>query len=165
MNYTVRRLKAGEADLYRTVRLKSLRESPEAFATSYESALERDDDSWRAQADASASGSDRATIVVLADRPVGLGAIYRDLDRPLEGELIQVWVSPECRGSEVAAELLHALLHWAAANRFETIRADVTPNNPRALRFYEKHGFVTMEPHAGPGISRLEWRPLLQRDR
>jgi ribosomal protein S18 acetylase RimI-like enzyme len=145
MKYTVRRLIAGEGSLYRSVRLESLRESPEAFATSYESALERAAESWQAQADGSASGSDRATFVVLAERPIGLGAIYRDPDRPHEGELIQVWVSPESRGGEVAADLMNTLLHWAASNGFETLRAEVTPNNPRALRFYEKFGFVRME--------------------
>ncbi|MEK7953358.1 GNAT family N-acetyltransferase [Luteolibacter soli] len=146
-NYIVRRLNPGEADLYRAVRLESLRESPEAFATSYESALQRDEGSWQAQADASASGSDRATFVVLADRPIGLGAIYRNLDQPQEGELIQVWVSPESRGSQVAADLMDALFQWAASNGFGTIRAEVTPDNPRALRFYEKHGFVRTKSH------------------
>lgn len=156
MKYTIRRLNEGEADLYRAVRLESLRESPGAFATTYESALQRDDESWRAQADASSSGSDRATFVVLTERPVGLGAIYRDLDRPKEGELIQVWVSPESRGSEVAADLMAALFQWAASAGFETIRAEITPNNPRALRFYEKHGFIRTETHsASTGLNRL----------
>lgn len=151
MNYTVRRLNTGEAGLYRAARLESLRESPEAFATSYESALLRDDDSWRAQADASASGSDRATFVVLADRPIGLGAIYRDPDQPQEGDLMQVWVSPESRGGQVAADLMNALFGWAASNGFKTIRAEVPPNNLRALRFYEKQGFTKAEPQACPG--------------
>jgi len=146
MNYTIRRLDMGEADLYRAVRLESLRESPEAFSTTYESALQRDDDSWRAQADASASGSDRATfVVVLAGRPIGVGAIYRDLDQPQEGELIQVWISSESRGGGVAADLMEALFQWAASNGFEAIRAEVTPDNLRALRFYEKCGFARME--------------------
>lgn len=145
MNYAIRRLNTGEAELYRSVRLESLRESPEAFSTTYESALQRDDDSWRAQADASASGSDRATFVVMAEQPIGMGAIYRDSERPQEGELIQVWVSPESRGSEVAANLMDALFQWAASNDFETIRAEVTPDNSRALRFYEKCGFVRIE--------------------
>ena len=145
MNHTIRRLNAGEHELYRAVRLESLRESPEAFSTTYESALQRDDDSWRVQADASASGSDRATFVVIDERPVGLGAIYRDQDRPQDGELIQVWISPECRGRQVAADLMNALFQWAASNGFETIRAEVTPGNLRALRFYEKCGFTRMK--------------------
>jgi ribosomal protein S18 acetylase RimI-like enzyme len=164
MKYTVRRLIEGETDLYRAVRLESLRESPEAFASSYESALQRNHDSWRAQADASASGSDRASFVVLADRPIGLGAIYRDPAQPQEGELIQVWVSPESRGGQIAADLMSALFQWAAANGFETIRAEVTANNSRALRFYEKQGFVKTRAHsASRGSNELLTRGVEQR--
>jgi RimJ/RimL family protein N-acetyltransferase len=151
MKYTVRRLNLGEADLYRAVRLESLRESPEAFSSTYESALSRTEDSWQAQADASASGRDRATFFVLADRPIGLGALYRDQDRPNEGELIQVWVSPEARGGKVANDLMNAIFDWAASNGFETIRAEVTRNNSRALRFYEKCGFVRAVPDPASG--------------
>lgn len=151
MNYTVRRLNLGEADLYRSVRLESLRESPEAFASTYESALGRDDESWRAQADGSALGGDRATFIVFAGQPIGLGALYRDHDRPYEGELIQVWVSPEVRGGTVAIDLMSAIFDWAASNGFETVRAEVTPCNSRALRFYEKYGFVRIVTDTGSG--------------
>lgn len=151
MQYTVRRLTVGEGDLYRSVRLEALRESPEAFSSTYESALSRTYDSWNAQVDASAFGSDRATFIVLADQPIGLAALYRDHDRPNEGELIQVWVSPEARGGKVATDLINAIFDWAASNGFETIRAEVTRNNPRALRFYEKHGFVRIDPDHASG--------------
>lgn len=149
MKPVIRRLNPGEADLYRTARLESLKESPEAFASSYESALERSDESWRQQADASATGNDRATFIVLADRPVGVAALYRNPEKVEEGEMIQVWVSPEHRGGTVAGDLLHALFSWAASNGFQTIMAEITPNNTRALRFYEKHGFSQIHPAAG----------------
>jgi len=144
MTPTIRRLHPGESGLYRSARLESLRESPEAFATTHASALARDPESWAAQAAASASGSDRATFLVIGDGgdPLGLGAIYRDPELSHEGELIQVWVSPELRGSDIASRLIDALFQWAAANGFETIRAGVTHANARALRFYEKYGFV-----------------------
>lgn len=146
MNYTIRRVKTGEADLYRRVRLESLRESPEAFASTYEAALSRNHESWLAQADASASGKDRATFIVLADQPIGLAAIYRNDDLPNEGELIQVWVSPCSRGCKVATDLMDSVFHWAASNDFVTVRAEVTPSNLRALRFYEKYGFTRRAP-------------------
>ena len=151
MKYIVRRLNEGEADLYRSVRLEALRESPEAFATTYESALSRNGDNWVTQADASASGRDRAIFIVLADQPIGLGALYRDHGRPNEGELIQVWVSPEGRGGRVATDLMNTIFGWAASNGFETIRAEVTRNNSRALRFYEKHGFIRSDPANSSG--------------
>lgn len=144
----IRRLNTGEADLYRTVRLESLKESPEAFASTYEAALERSEESWQQQADTSASGPDRATFIVLMDRPVGIAALYRNPEKAEEGEMIQVWVSPEHRGSTVAADLLHTLFTWAASNSFQTIIAEVTSTNTRALRFYEKHGFVRVHPAA-----------------
>lgn len=150
MKYTVRRLNLGEADLYRSVRLESLKEAPEAFSSTYESALSRTEESWQAQADASASGRDRATFIVLADQPIGLGALYRDHDRPDEGELIQVWVSPEARGGQVATDLMSAIFDWAAANGFQTIRAEIFRNNSRALRFYEKYGFDGLDPDNAP---------------
>ena len=143
MKPSIRRLKVGEADLYRAVRLESLREAPEAFATSYEAALARDAESWVAQADGSASGRDRATFVVIGDEgPGGLGAIYRDEEGSDEGEPIQVWVAPELRGAGVATDLMDALFDWAAANRFGVIRAGVTRENGRALRFYQRYGFA-----------------------
>lgn len=149
MKPVIRRLNPGEADLYRTVRLESLKESPEAFASTYESALERSGESWRQQADASATGNDRATFIVLADRPVGVATLYRNPEKFEEGEMIQVWVSPEHRGGEVAGDLLRTLFSWAVANDFQTIVAEITPNNTRALRFYEKHGFAQIQPAAG----------------
>lgn len=150
MKYTIRRLNPGEADLYRSIRLESLKESPEAFASTYESALERSEDSWQQQADASATGNDRATFIVLADVPVGVAALYRNPEKFEEGEMIQVWVSPEYRGGDVAGGLMDALLQWAADNRFHTILAEVTPHNSRALRFYEKKGFVRINREGEP---------------
>lgn len=144
--HTIRHLEVGEAALYREVRLEALRESPDAFATSYESALNRDHESWVAQADGSAEGGDRATFVVLADRPVGLAALYRDSEDPFLGDLIQMWVAPGHRGGAVAVGLLDRVFDWASRHGFRSIRAEVTAGNSRAFRFYEKYGF---RPSAG----------------
>lgn len=138
---TIRRLHWGEAGLYRELRLEALRESPEAFGTSLADALARDDQSWIDQADASASGPDRATLVVIAERPAGLAALYRDASDPMVGELIQMWVAPQIRGGQVAGELLGAILRWAGENGFRRVRAEVMAGNARALGFYRKCGF------------------------
>ena len=138
---TIRRLKPGEAGLYRELRLQALRESPEAFGTSLADALARDDQSWIDQAEASTAGPDRATWMVIAERPAGLAALYRDATDPGVGELIQMWVAPEMRGGQVAAELLGAIFRWAGENGFSQVRAEVMAGNARALGFYRKCGF------------------------
>lgn len=145
---TIRRLKQGEAGFYRELRLQALRESPEAFGTSLADALARDAQSWIDQAEASASGPDRATWIVIAERPAGLAALYRDATDPNVGELIQMWVAPELRGGQAAGELLGAILRWAGENGFRRVRAEVMAGNARALGFYRKCGFIEI---AGQG--------------
>ena len=142
----IRRLNRGEADLYRSIRLAALKESPDAFCTTYEDALHRPDARWIAQSDEAAEGPDRAIFLAFENAvPVALAALYRDGQRREIGELIQVWVAPDHRGTPIATELMDALFAWAARNAFAEVRAEVFRANPRALRFYEKYGFRTLE--------------------
>jgi len=141
----VRRLGVGEWELYKSVRLESLRDSPEAFSSLYEDAVERSEESWVNQVDASAVGKDRATFVVLDDGVVGVGALYRDSNDPDVGELLQVWVNPEKRGGSVAVDLLDGIFVWVRGNGFLRVKAEVMVSNVRALRFYERFGFVRVE--------------------
>lgn len=53
----VRRIQKGEGDLFKHMRLTSVRESPSAFAITYEAALTRSAESWREQADSTAEGT------------------------------------------------------------------------------------------------------------
>ena len=138
----IRRLRRGEGQLYRAVRLESLRQSPDAFSSRYEDAFNRSEQSWADQADASSDGSDRATFIILNEHPVGLAALYRDERDSDVGELIQMWVSPELRGGSLATDLLSEIFNWARSHRFSCVKAEVVKSNDRALRFYKKFGFL-----------------------
>ena len=138
----IRRLKMGEAQLFKDVRLEALRESPNAFSSRLADAMSRSDESWCEQADASAMGCNRATFIMLDDQPVGLAALYRCEDASDEGELIQMWIAPEKRGGSAATKLIDEIFRWAVANGFSRVRAEVLNTNSRALRFYEKIGFT-----------------------
>ncbi len=154
----IRRLEPGEGALYREVRLRSLLDSPDAFATTHAAASQRDAASWAAQADASATGGDRATFIVIGESPLGLAAVYRDADPSPEGELLQVWISPELRSGATALRLMEAVWDWAMENGFSLIRAEVKAYNARALRFYEKCGFHQTEerPCAGDSVMLIK---------
>lgn len=142
---SIRRIRKGEAQLYKTVRLESLKQSPEAFSTSYESALTRTPESWENQTNNSAVGSDRSTFIVLKEKePIGIAALYRDNKNNIVGELLQVWIAPQTRGSGLAQELLQTVFQWARKNGFRKIQAEVMASNEQALRFYEKNGFKIM---------------------
>jgi GNAT superfamily N-acetyltransferase len=149
---TVRRLRLGEGELFKQMRLTSLRESPFAFSSTYESALKRTPESWRDQADQSAEGPDRATFLLFSeDTPIGIAAIYRDMNNIDTGEVIQVWVSPGYRGTGAAETLMEAVFGWARENTFRRILAGLNYRNVRALRFYQRMGFRLEHETKGDG--------------
>jgi ribosomal protein S18 acetylase RimI-like enzyme len=139
---SVRRIRIGEGELFKQMRLTSLRESPSAFASTYESALRRSPESWSEQTDSTAQGSDRSTFIAFSgDSPIGIAALYRTGEETKVGELLQVWVSPEYRSQGVAVDLMDAVFQWAGENGFRTVIVTVAKGNTRALRFYRKYGF------------------------
>ena len=139
---SVRRIRIGEGELFKRMRLASLRESPSAFASTYESALNRSHKSWCEQADSTAQGSDRATFIAFSDDlPIGIAALYRDKERMDVGEILQVWVAPKYRSKGVALNVMDTVFQWAGENSFRTIIATVKKGNRRAARFYRKYGF------------------------
>jgi GNAT superfamily N-acetyltransferase len=143
---SVRRIRLGEGQLFKEMRLASLSESPEAFSSTYESAVQRTWESWCEQADGTAVGSARATFIAFSDStPVGIGAIYRDPSRENEGEMLQIWVAPDCRGSGIAQALINTLIQWCRENGICAVWAVITGGNRRARRFYEKCGFEPAE--------------------
>jgi RimJ/RimL family protein N-acetyltransferase len=143
---SVRRIRVGEGELFRNLRLASLRDSPSAFSTSYESAVERSPESWREQADGTAEGSDRATFLAFfGESPIGLAALYRDKLEPGTGEILQLWMAPEHRGTGASIELMDALFDWADENGLGKIIATVTKNNARALGFFLKYALEPSE--------------------
>jgi RimJ/RimL family protein N-acetyltransferase len=139
---SVKRIQIGEGALFKRMRLASLRESPSAFASTYESARRRSLESWSEQADNTSQGSDRSTFFAFSgDSPIGIAALYRHGEGTDVGELLQVWVSPEYRGQGVAIKIMDAVFQWAGENGFRTVVATITKGNARTQRFYRKYGF------------------------
>ncbi len=142
----IRRIRIGEADLFKRMRLAALQEAPYAFSSTYDEALRRSDESWQNQADQTAWGADRATFISFSgNTPTGIAALYRIPDQTEVGELVQMWVAPAYRSKRVAWNLLDTLFEWASSNNFRAILARVTQGNDGALKFYSKYGFAFEE--------------------
>lgn len=159
----VRRINHGEANMYRSVRLRALRDAPDAFTTTYAEALAREPETWREQSDRAATDTHRAIFLALwSGEPVGLAALYSHPELNNTGELLQVWVAAAHRGDGTASTLLDTLLHWGVREAgFRLVLAEVKISNLRALGFYHKYGFVTAEGHSAsdPEEIVLAWRP------
>lgn len=138
----------GEAELFKRLRLDALRDSPDAFGTTYEAAVLRSAESWSEQSDRSAEGNDRATFILLDDaEPIGMGAVYRKEAEENTGELLQVWIAPGYRGTKAAEILLEGLLGWTEESQISILEAKVIRGNDRALKFYLRQGFEITENH------------------
>ena len=139
---TCRRAVSEDVQLFRRIRLQALKDSPEAFGSTYDSALERDMVSWQEQLDSTISGGLRNTQFAFSDDEcVGIAALYRE-EGVTHGDIIMMWVSPQHRGSEAASLLVSNLLDWACDVEFETVYLNVTGSNERAVQFYKKCGFI-----------------------
>ena len=98
----------------------------------------------------------QASIVVAESGGVMAGFVTVD---PSNGYLDQIVAAPEHWGGALAETLLDE------AKRISPSRLDLLVNkdNARAIRFYEKHGFVyagdDVNPVSGRPVNRMHWRP------
>jgi putative acetyltransferase len=97
-----------------------------------------------------------ATITVAEAGGQLIGFVTAD---PGTFDLDQMVVAPEAWGSEVAA----ALLDEAKRLSPQGLDARVNKDNHRAIRFYEKHGFVisgeAINWRSGAPVHKMTWRP------
>jgi putative acetyltransferase len=98
-----------------------------------------------------------SATIVLAERDGALTGFVTVDERT--GYLDQIVVAPEAWGSTIA----EALLAEAKKLSPEGLDLAVNADNARAIRFYEKNGFIKIgedvNPRSGAPIFRLTWRP------
>ncbi|MEA3023265.1 MAG: putative acetyltransferase [Alphaproteobacteria bacterium] len=99
--------------------------------------------------------------ITVAERPGESSGIlgFVTVD-PSTGYLDQIVVAPEEWGSPLAAALLDDAKRSAPGG----VDLLVNQDNARAIRFYEKQGFVVagadVNPISGAALHRMSWRPL-----
>ena len=143
----VRMLGPADATLYRALRLRALREHPDAFTSSYE---QDRDQPLEAAAQRLAShpfwGAYRHAELCGF---VGLERELRPKNRH-KATVMGMYVAPEAGGQGVARALLAALVAHARANGLASLVLTVTEGNERARRLYAQAGFRSfgIEPDA-----------------
>jgi putative acetyltransferase len=99
----------------------------------------------------------RVTVVALRDGAL-VGFVTTE---PAQGYLHQLVVAPKAKGQGAATALLAA----AKRDAPDSLALDVNQDNARAVRFYEREGFVRESAgvNAASGLAtwRMAWRPAL----
>ncbi|MCC2632512.1 MAG: family N-acetyltransferase [Ramlibacter sp.] len=150
----VRMLGPADATLYRSLRLRALREHPDAFTSSYEQDREQPVEAaarrlaahpfWGAYHHAELYGF------------VGLERELRPKNRH-KATVMGMYVAPEVGGQGVGRALLDALIAHARLNGLESLVLTVTDGNERATRLYEAAGFRSFG--VEPDAIRVAGRP------
>jgi ribosomal protein S18 acetylase RimI-like enzyme len=145
----VRRLVAADAGAYRALRLRALREHPEAFTSSYE------EDAAQPAAMAAqrlASPDFAAWGAFEADALYGIVGLERErrAKNRHKASVVGMYVAPELARNGVARALVDALLAHARASGIQSLVLTVTEGNASARSLYEQAGFrsIGVEPDA-----------------
>jgi ribosomal protein S18 acetylase RimI-like enzyme len=136
----IRKLTPDDAPAYRALRLRGLRDHPEAFTSSYE-----EDDTHPAQLAAARLASRSETFWGAFQGAelygvVGLERATRLKNRH-KGTVVGMYVAGEVAGQGVGRQLLEVLLATARAEGLLSLVLTVTEGNQHALRMYEQAGF------------------------
>jgi ribosomal protein S18 acetylase RimI-like enzyme len=131
----IERLSVGDEGRLRALRLRALRDAPEAFETTFEEANARPFESWQQQL------AQLPTFVAVAGLlDVGMARGARHDDRDDTAYLISMWVAAEARGQGVGSALIDAVAGWARAAGFDRLLLDVAEGNAAAKALYTRTG-------------------------
>lgn len=137
----VRRFTIEALPLFRDVRLRALEDAPDAFGSTLAREIARTDDEWAERARKIVEESVLA-LAITDGQAVGMAGGYRVPHRPDLADLWGMWVDPSYRGTDVARRLVGEVAEWASEIKADAIELWVVETNLRAVRFYERLGFV-----------------------
>jgi ribosomal protein S18 acetylase RimI-like enzyme len=131
-------LEASDAELYRAIRLESLRVDPEAYGSAFET-----EDARPMTAFTERLMQSHLLGAFDGDDLLGIAGFQREdgPKREHKGHLWGVYVRPAARGKGVGRKLCEAVIE-IARHEVEVILLTVTSTNGRARRLYQHLGFV-----------------------
>ncbi|WP_409493422.1 GNAT family N-acetyltransferase [Amycolatopsis sp. cmx-11-12] len=130
----VRRLAAGDLDVFREIRLRALMDTPENYGSIAASERAQSDEEWLARL------AGDAWFAAFDDgRPVGLVAGRARDDGWI---LYSMWVAPEARGRGLGTKLMGEVRSAAEADGAREVWLHVAEDNDRARRLYLRLGFI-----------------------
>ena len=130
------RLTPDEGLRLRAIRLRALRDSPDAFGTVFADEEAKSIASW------SQAIADLPTFVAV-DEGCDVGMVRSGLDarRADTAWLISMWVAPGARRRGIGEALIEVVVAWAEASGIHRLLLDVADDNAAAIALYAKTGF------------------------
>jgi ribosomal protein S18 acetylase RimI-like enzyme len=133
--------------VYRQLRLEALRESPQAFGSTYQDQITRPDQFWISRLEEAQKGQESWLLFArTGGKLVGMIGAYRkeasDGENPAqEVEIIAVYVTLSERGRGLSRLLMSAILGVLRENGIQKAYLGVNENQIPAVRLYQSFGF------------------------
>jgi GNAT superfamily N-acetyltransferase len=128
----------------RGVRLRALRDTPDAFGSTFEEESGHDESAWRAWA-TGWDGADAQALFAAVEADAWLGialGVRWGADAEI-ANLYAMWVEPGSRRLGAGRELVEAVVGWAHdLPGVRRVHLAATVTNPDAIAFYERCGFA-----------------------
>jgi GNAT superfamily N-acetyltransferase len=141
---SIKRISPDEWPVLRDIRLRSLRDSPEAFGQRYDEAASGSDEDWASTAKASAEGNRRIWFIARDDADAPVGVVQARRRQPFDCLLFSMWVAPEARRLGVGSALVDAVQDWGTSWGARRVVLWVLAANEPAMRFYDRIGFTLL---------------------
>jgi len=138
------RLPVEDWQQYRELRLRALKEDPEAFSSAYADGLNQPDEFWK-QRLAEAAAGERAWILFgrQEDRLVGMIGTFIAEDTPDIATIVSVYVPKEARGQGMSTRLMQEMLRVLSAKpALKKVRLSVNVTQHAAIKLYRRFGFL-----------------------
>ncbi len=128
---------------YRALRLRALKEDPEAFSSSYADALALPEERWKARLrDALQSERSWLYFARMGGRLAGMIGAFVEESAPETATIVSVYVPAEERGKGISRELMECMLKELSANRaLKAVTLTVNKAQLPAVALYKKFGF------------------------
>jgi ribosomal protein S18 acetylase RimI-like enzyme len=138
----VRRILPQNVDLFKTVRLHALEDSPSAFCSTYEREVNLSDEEWRSRIDRWNGETGVGFLAIDRDVPCGIGGALIDPADRSRAQLVSMWTAPMHRRKGVGSLLVNAVIEWMRSHDASALVLMVTSTNEPAIRFYTRLGFA-----------------------
>ncbi|TYA57329.1 GNAT family N-acetyltransferase [Formosa maritima] len=145
MDLQFRKLKANESNLYREIRLESLKKFPKNFGSSYKSESKITSSFFQSYIEL----QDINNFVIGAfykDSLIGISGFNRYVAEKTKhrGRIIQVYVKSEFQGQQIGSKIIRKTLREAfKISEIEQIEINVLTTNEKTEILYSKLGFKT----------------------
>ena len=129
-------------ETFKEVRLRALRDTPNAFGSTYARESQASDADWIQRA--IWWNGERGIGLLAMDGGVacGIAGSFLDQEDPTRAHLVSMWTAPTHRRQGIGAQLVKEIIGWARTREASVLQLMVTSNNEQAILFYEHLGFV-----------------------